>query len=117
MDVLSTEEMAAKLDYRRPLKPEPEVQEGLWCIPFEYGENSKGTRISPALAKTIAAELRAHIAEWEKRELRRAFDQEKKRAEELGRQSSEARTQLFDANQEIAALKRALHKKKTKGFR
>jgi hypothetical protein len=114
MEILSEEEMAAKLDFARPLHPKPEEPEIIWCIPFEWGKNAKGTRISIAKAKEIAAELRASVAEAEKRELRRAFDLEKKRGEELGNKSANVERMLFDSQQEILILKRQIKALKKK---
>jgi hypothetical protein len=75
MEVLSAQEMASRLDFQRPLHEtkEPE-RESMWCIPFEWGANTKGTKISIAKAKEISSELRASVAEAEMRELRRYFD-------------------------------------------
>lgn len=108
MEILTPDEMAARLDYASPLKQAPEERESLWCIPFEYGSNPKGCRISVALAKTISAELRAAVAEYEKRELRRALDQEKERAREVSKRSAEKEMALFDLQGKVALLERKL---------
>lgn len=85
MEILTESQMAARLDFRRPLQPEPDPpRDGVWCIPFEFGPSEKGTRISIAKAKEIAAELRASVAEAEKRELLHAFKAEQKRVESYG---------------------------------
>jgi hypothetical protein len=105
MEIISPEQMAAKLDYVSPLKKEDPERESIWCIPFEYGGARKGTKISIALAKTISAELRADVAEAEKRELRRALDQERHRSEEMGRQASQARDEQFKAMGKVALLR------------
>jgi hypothetical protein len=121
MEILSQEEMAARLDFRRPLKDEElAVTEGVWCIPFEWGANAKGTRITIAKAKEIAAELRAEVARAEYRELRKFFDREKERAEEFGRRLSEMNLKLLDAQNEAAILRqqmRALKKRTQKSVR
>lgn len=111
MDVLTEEEMAARLDFRRPMKEEPEQRESLWCIPFEYGDNKKGTRISKALAKTIAAELLMHVAESDKREIFRAFKQEQERVASYGKQLSEAQQEKYEALAEVSVLKQKLRRK------
>jgi hypothetical protein len=112
MDVLSEQEMAAKLDFASPLKPEPEQRESLWCIPFEYGDSRKGTRISIALAKTIAAQLLMHVAQAEQRELRRYFDREKERGDSLGRQLSESHGREQQQAATIAQLQKQLKRRK-----
>lgn len=111
MEILTEEELAMKLDFRRPLHPPPEPKTA-WCIPFEYGANEKGTRISIPKAKQIAAELRAEVAEAEKRELFRAFEQEKARGENLSTQLSKAHVETLDAKSELVELKRKLQRKK-----
>jgi hypothetical protein len=105
------------MEIARPLHPIQEAPDRVWCIPFEWGANERGTRISIAKAKEIAAELRASIAEAEKRELQRAFDQEKKNGEERDNRYLEYSRKLFDCQQEVLILKRqikALKKKKKK---
>ncbi len=118
MNIVTEEELAARLDYMSPIRPEPEKPESVWCIPFEYGGSAKGTRISIALAKTIAAELRASVAEAEKRELRRelrrALEGEKKRVEAYAGQIRAAQDKEFAALGEVAALKRKLLQLRTK---
>lgn len=110
MQILTEEELSARLDYRRPLESAPEVpeREPLYCIPFEYGSNTKGTLISLALAKTIAAELRAAIAEHDKRELYRAFKQEEQRCRSLMEQVTAANDRHFDALGEMNAMRMKL---------
>ena len=112
MEVVSEEQLAEKLNFVRPLHPEPEKADSTWCIPFEYGANQKGTRISISLAKTISAELRAAVAEVEKRELRRALDEEKKRIDGQSKTYSELQSQLFDTQNEVAILKQKLRNAK-----
>ena len=111
MEVLTGSEMAARLDFAKPLHEAPEQKESLWCIPFEYGDNVKGTKISIAMAKTIAAELRAHVAEAEGRYVLRAFKQEQARVEEYGKQLSEARERGMDQASTIAQLQRKLRRR------
>lgn len=106
MKILSEEELAAKLDFRSPLHPPQEETESVWCIPFEYGGNPKGTRISIAKAKEIAAELRASVAEAEFRQLRKAFEDEKQRGEQLERQCTKALGDKFDLERQVAILKK-----------
>lgn len=112
MEILSEQEMAARLDYMKLLKQEPEVdkREPLYCIPFEYGDNPKGTKISKVLAKTIAAELLMHVAESDKREIFRAFKQEQERVESYGRQVQAANDEKYAALSEVAFLKRKLNR-------
>jgi hypothetical protein len=117
MEILNPSQLASRLDYTRPLKEEPEKEDSVWCIPFEYGANGKGTRISIALAKTISAELRAAVAEAEKKELRRYFDREKERGDELSKRSAETEQALFDAKGTIAHLERRLRARGKKGGR
>jgi 3-methyladenine DNA glycosylase/8-oxoguanine DNA glycosylase len=114
MEVLTEAELAAKLDFRRPLTPPPpDHRLNAWPIPFEYGANAgTGTRISIAMAKTIAAELRAAVAEAEKREVLIAFEQEKARSAALCQQASKAQDETAAAHVEIATLKRALRRRK-----
>ena len=105
MEILSKEELASRIDFRRPLHPEPEEPDNMWCIPFEWGSNVKGTYISIAKAKEIAAELRASVAEAEMRALRRYFDREKERGDSLCRQLSQAQLEALSAKAEIRDLK------------
>lgn len=114
MKILTEEEMQTRLEYARPLKPSGEVPSRRWCIPFEYGANEKGTRISIPEAKRIAAELRAEIAEAEKCELFEAFKKEEERSKNLGRLYSETETKWFEVQHEIAELKRKLRAKRKK---
>ncbi len=115
MEILTEEEMAARLDFRRPLKQEPEdaipPRQSVYSIPFEYGANPKGTVISIAKAREIAAELRAEIAEFDKREIFRAFKQEEARSKSFGEQLSAKDKELFDAKSQIAHLERKLRAK------
>lgn len=116
MKVLSEGEFTARVDFLSPLKPEPEGNAPFdnWPIPFEYGGCAKGTRISIAKARQIAAELRASIAEAERDELFREFKREQARCEEIGRQASKASDERLDALGEVADLKRALRKARAK---
>jgi len=104
-------EFAMKVDFRRPLEPPPEKAESAWCIPFEYGENAKGTLISILKAKQIAAELRAEIAEAEKRGLFRAFKAEEQRVEEYQRQQGKMRDEMDSLLREVFDLKVKLRKR------
>lgn len=106
MKIISAEEMATRLDFMSPIDPPEEKRLGIYCIPFEYGDARKGTKISIAKAKEIAAELRAAIAEAEKRELREAFEGERRRNEDLKRQFAETQKALFDRERTIAELRR-----------
>lgn len=117
MTILTEEEMAARLDFRRPLHPTPEPKETIWCIPFEFGPGEKGTRISISKAKEIAAELRASVAEAEKRELYRAFKAEEERCVHLSQQFSKANDEKFAALSELVILKQKLRRTKRKGSR
>jgi len=95
-----------KLDFRRPLHPPTEKPESAWCIPFEYGANEKGTCISIPKAKQIAAELRAEVAEAEMRELRRAFEDERRRSQTFAEQASTAQSDALLARAEVGELTR-----------
>jgi hypothetical protein len=106
MKIIDGEEMAARLEYRRPLHPEPEEPAGLWCIPFEYGANERGTRISIAKAKEISAELRAAVAEVEKRQIFDAFKAEEDRGNRLSEQLSKAINERVAAIGEVVEMKR-----------
>lgn len=117
MKIISAEEMTGRLEFCRPLHPAPDKPEGLWCIPFEFGSNEKGTRISIAKAKEIAAELRASVAEAEKRELVRAFEEEKARSEEMARWSSKYQNELFEEKRKVAELERKLRAQKKTSVR
>jgi hypothetical protein len=108
VEVLTEEQLAGRIDYRRPMKDVPDERESLWCIPFPYGSNHRETKISIALAKTISAQLRADVAEAEQRELKRYFDRQTKRAEEMGRQCSDEQKKVFALQGEVADLKRRL---------
>jgi hypothetical protein len=112
MEILSQSELAARLDFMSPLKEPEEQRESQWCIPFEYGNQRKGTKISIAKAKEIAACLRADIAEAEKRELFRAFKAEEERCKRLLEQSAKAEHELNVARVEIATLNRRLRAKR-----
>ncbi len=114
MQILTEDELVAKLDFRRPLNPVPEERPGAWPIPFEYGACEKGTKISIAKAKQIAAELRAEVAEAEKRELYAAFKQEEKRSAAIGAQYSQAMDEKFTALAELAVLKNKHRRVRTK---
>jgi hypothetical protein len=117
VEVLTPEAMAERVNFARPLHQEKEVPtESMWCIPFEYGSNAKGTRISISKAREIQSNLRADIAEAEKRELRREYDREKERGDESRRASSAKDGRLFELQTEVAILKQQLRKaRKRKG--
>jgi hypothetical protein len=108
MKILSESEMGARFDFMRPLARESAATEvvGIWCIPFEYGDNAKGTRISISKAREIAAELRAAIAEAEKRELYQAFKAEEARVRAIEEQYTRASDQVTRLTGEIADLRR-----------
>lgn len=108
MKILSEQEMAETLNFARPLRPEPDPPQSIWCVPFEWGGNVKGTKISISKAKEIAAELRALVAEAEGRELRRHFDQEAARANDLSRRLADKERELAEANATIEVLERRL---------
>lgn len=112
MQILTEDELAMKLDFRRPLHPPPEEKRSAWCIPFEYGANEKGTRISIPKAKQIAAELLQAVAEAEKAELFDAFQAEKKRAEEFGRQYTKAMDEKMGMEGQVMELTRQLRGRK-----
>lgn len=106
MKIITEEELAMRLDFRRPLHPPPEETESAWCIPFEFGAYEKGTRISIPKAREIAATLLAAVAEAEKRELSRAFQAERARSENLSAQLSNAEVKTIELRAEIVELKR-----------
>lgn len=111
MKIIGEQELIARLDFMRPLKPAEPEPEGSWPIPFAYGENVEGTRISVPKARQIIAELRAEVAEYEKRELRRAFDAEKERNASLEKGYSEMAERWMKACAEAAALKVRLRRR------
>jgi hypothetical protein len=118
MEVLSETDLAARLDFMRPLHPQvPVKSESTWCIPFEYGSNEPGTRISVSKAREIASELRMHVAEYERRELRRALDREKEQAESLGKRAIELQDAMFSLETQVATLKAKLRGKKKGGLK
>jgi hypothetical protein len=112
MEILSAEEMAARLDYMSPLHPKEEPRDSLWCIPFEWGCAAKGTKITVAKAREIASELRALVAEHDMRELKRYFDKEQARVKELERRLVEEGDLKFALQQEILVLKGNLREAK-----
>lgn len=114
MEVVTEEHLAEYLDFRRPLNPPPEPPRDMWPIPFEYGGSAKGARISISTAKTIAAELRAAIAEAEKRELFREFKREQERSASGLAQAAKYQQEAAELRGEIATLKRALRRRKVR---
>lgn len=104
MDILNSEELAAQLDFVSPLHPEPEEPQGVYCIPFEWNGARKGTKISVAKAKEISAELRAQVAEAEKRIIRKAFDKEVERTTAYAKQLSEWQDKYYKQTTEVAVL-------------
>ncbi len=119
MEVLTEAEMAARLDFRRPLKEEPYKQvqgPSLWRIPFEWGGLPKGTLITVAKAKEIAAELRRLVAEAEVEDWRRAFEEEKDRCKTFEASLSKSHEETFQVKRErnvLAEELRRLKRKKT----
>lgn len=112
MKVLSEDEFTSRLEYLRPLHPSKEVESNAttaWPIPFEYGANEKGTRISVPKALQIIAELRAAVAEENARQMRRYFDEEKARGDRLVSEISKSNEELLDARTEISTLKRKIN--------
>lgn len=112
MKIIAEEELATRVDFRRPLHPPPDPPESPWCIPFEFGGCPKGTRISIAKAKEIAAELRASVAEAELRQVRKAYADEVERNIDLCAQYSAASDQRLAALQEVAELKQKLRSRR-----
>ncbi len=110
MEILDGAELVSRIDFARPLHEAPE-KESLWCIPFEWGSNVKGTRISIAKAKEIASELRAAVAEAEKRELMREFTREKARSDDLCRQLSASQLEVSVTKNDIRLLQVRLRKR------
>ena len=114
MKILSESEVSSRFDFVRPMEREPQKPDTAWPIPFEYGDCPKGTRISVAMAKTIAAELRAHIAEAEARVLRQAFEAEKSRAKQWEEHLVNANLLSFERLAEIERLKKRLRARRKK---
>lgn len=112
MDILSEQELAAKVNFARPLKEPPEERESLWNIPFEPGNCPIGTRISVSKAREISAELRALVAEAEKRELLRYFKKERDRADQALRESAEWQQKFHEMEAEVVRLNRRKRPKK-----
>jgi hypothetical protein len=112
VEILSEEGLAERVNFARPLHPSPEERRSIWCIPFEWGNNAKGTKISLSKAKEIASELRALIAQEEANELRRAFEEEKKRCERFGQAAREDQEKRFALEGEIAILKERIRELK-----
>jgi len=100
--------MGERIGFVRPLKPTPHEVESLWCIPFEYAGNHKGTRISVSKAKEIAADLRAAIAEAEQRDMLRYFERERKHNVELRKQLAESHEREQTQSRTIQDLQRAM---------
>lgn len=109
MKVLAESELATRLDFLRPLHPPKEEPEGTWRIPFEYGANEKGTKISVPKALQIIAELRAEVAEANLRDMRKYFDEEKARGDRLVSEYSKASDDAMMLRGEIAALKKKIN--------
>jgi hypothetical protein len=81
MDVLSKDEMDARISEVRPIKGEhPSVPDSFWSIEQPW---QKGSYISVEKAKRYAAELRALVAENEFRYLKREFDREVERNKDI----------------------------------
>lgn len=114
MKILTPEEFTSRFEFVGPIHPAPEEKQGAWCIPFEYGSNVKGTRISIAKAKEIAAELRAAVAEAEKRLVLEAFQDEKARCEALREQLSKEHQKSFEERTKVAELKARLLRSRKK---
>ncbi len=107
MQILTPDEMASTLDFVRPMAKPPETPAGgsSWPIPFEYGPDSAGTRVSVAKARQIIAELAARIAEHERRELYLAFKREEKRCESIAADYSKAMEEKYEMARELAAVR------------
>ncbi len=114
MKVRSEGEFEARFDFVRPIKPVAEERPGMWCIPFEYGDCPRGTRVSIAKAKEIAAALRADVAEAERLVLKVEFDKEKATVEDLKRREATAQLEKHAAIGELEALKRKLRARRKK---
>lgn len=118
MEILTEMQLSERLNYKRPLKEEPEQPDDAWPVPFEYGANIKGTRISIGLAKTIAAELLKEVAEAEKRQLFHHFKYEEKRANDNSKRYADEQLKVYELQGEVATLKRKIRDgKKKKGKR
>lgn len=112
MEVISEQEMGARLDFVKPMSPKPPERVSLWCIPFEYGNCPKGTKISIAKAREIAADLRAAVADAEREEMRRAFEVEKERTMDLIRRYADEQQRSAQLQGEANALRSALRAEK-----
>lgn len=117
MEILTESQLAERLDFARPL-PLPDhatptrgmapPEDSIWRIPFEYGTNAKGTRISVGKARQIVAELRAAVAEDECREMRKHFDRERERADAALKQSAAHQLEAAELRGTVAHLEREL---------
>jgi hypothetical protein len=120
MEILSELQLSERVNYKRPMQEEPEKPDDAWPIPFEYGANIRGTRISIGLAKTISAELRAEVAEAEKRQLYHHFKYEERRANDNSKRYADEQLKVYELQGEVTRLKRKLRtprKKRQKGKR
>ncbi len=114
MDILSQEDMDARISSVRPInKDTPSgLPDSLWNIPAPW---EPGAFISMEKAKRYAAELRALVAESEARYLKREFDHEVERNKtitaQLHQRCDEAEKRQQIAWQETARLKKKLRSK------
>jgi len=116
MEILSQDDMDARISSARPLGNNPSslgTEGSLWNIPCPW---EPGAFISIMRAKLYAAELRALVAEVEGRYLKREFDREKERNASIEKQIREradkAQEELHLAWRENDRLKKRLRGKR-----
>jgi hypothetical protein len=116
MDILSQQQMRDRLDFMRPLhkKEDESPARNDYPIPFEYGSNEKGTRISVSKAKVIAAELLKEIALVEKEEILRYFKREEETVKRVLHESAQYQSQTHELKAQIAVLERRLRNRRKK---
>lgn len=106
MQILSEGDLFDRLEYMRPLNPpnKDRAKPGRHRIPFPYGANEEGTMISVPLARQIAAELIALVAQDDERLLREAYQDEKRNREAGEERRVKLQDELFDAQRAVAGL-------------
>lgn len=117
MDILSQDDMDARISSVRPLnaaaKVADEAGKSLWHIPCPW---EPGAFISMEKAKRYAAELRALVAESEARLMKREFDREVERNKTITAQLHK-RCNEAEKNQQLAWHETARLRKRLRGKR
>jgi hypothetical protein len=111
MEILSQDDMDARISSARPLGDKPSslgTSDSLWNIPCPW---EPGAFISTEKAKRYAAELRALVAESEARYLKREYDREVERNKTITAQLHE-RADKAEKEQQIAWGETVRFKKK-----